>query len=102
VGLLHEADIPLSGLLKMSTTSTIKSLQDVGDAIVSAKIPAMCPRAEDDGIEVPLVDGISYEQLSQLSVALGTADLYVDVAPGVTGSELAPGRDHAVLTIRWP
>ena len=88
------------GGLKVSSFK--KSLQDVGDAIASAKIRAMCPLAEDDGIAVPLVDGISYAQLAQLSAALGTADIYVDVAPGDSGGELVPGHDHVVLTIRWP
>lgn len=79
-----------------------KTLQDVVDAITSAKIRAMWPRVEDDEITVLLVDGISYAQLAQLSAALGTVEIYVDVAPGDSGSELVPGRDHAVLTIRWP
>jgi hypothetical protein len=79
-----------------------KALQLVCDAIASAKIRAMCPRVEDDGIAVPLVDGISYAQLGLLSAALGTAEIYVDVATGDSGSESVPGHDHAVLTIRWP
>jgi hypothetical protein len=79
-----------------------KSIQDVCDAITSAKIRAMCPRVEDDGIAVPLVDGISYTQLAQLSAAIGTAEIYVDVVPGDSGSASVPGRDHAVLTIKWP
>jgi hypothetical protein len=78
-----------------------KALQLVCDAIASAKIPAMCPRAGDDGIAVPLIDGISYAQIAQLSAALGTADIYIDVDPGDSGSVSVPGYDHAVLTIRW-
>jgi hypothetical protein len=77
-----------------------KSLQVVCDAIVSAKIRAMCPRAGDDGIVVPLVDGVSYMQLGLLSAALGTTEIYVDVATGDSCSELVPGYDHVVLTIR--
>lgn len=76
--------------------------RDVGDAIASAKIRAMCPHAGDDGIEVPLIDGISYAQLAQLSASLGTAEIYVDIAPGDSDSTSVPGRVHAVLTIRWP
>ena len=79
-----------------------RSLQDVCDAITSAKIRAMCPRVEDDGIAVPLIDGISYAQLAQLNTMLGTAEIYVDVAPGDPDNASVPGHDHAVLTIRWP
>jgi hypothetical protein len=61
----------------------------------------MCPRAGDDGIAVPLIDGISYAQLAQLSAALGTADIYIDVDPGDSGSASVPGYDHGALTIRW-
>lgn len=79
-----------------------RSLQEVADAIASAKIPAMWPRAGDDGVLVPLVDGISYTQLARLSTALGTAEIHVDVAPGDSNSVSVPGYDHAVLTISWP
>jgi len=75
-----------------------KSLQEVGVAISSAKIRALCPRAEIDGIAVDLVDGISYAQLARLSASLGTAEIYVDLVPGDSGSA---GRDHLVLTINW-
>jgi hypothetical protein len=75
-----------------------KPLQEVGVAISSAKIRALCPRAEIDGIAVDLVDGISYAQLARLSVSLGTAEIYVDLVPGDSGSA---GRDHLVLTINW-
>lgn len=78
-----------------------KSLQAVCDALAAAKIRAMWPRAEDDGIAVPLVDGISYEQLTHLSASLGTVEIYVDVAPADSDSESVPGHDHAVLLIRW-
>jgi len=78
------------------------SLQVVCDAIVSAKIRAMQPYVEGDGIAVPLLDGFSYAQLGLLSAVLGTADIYVDVAAGDSSSASVPGYDHAVLTIRWP
>ena len=79
-----------------------RALQVVSSALVSAKIRAMCPRVEDEGFAVPLIDGISYTQLAQLSAALGTAEIYVDVAPGDPDNETVPGHDHAVLTIWWP
>jgi hypothetical protein len=81
-----------------------RSLQEVADAIASAKVRAMWPRAGDagdDSISVPLVDGISYTQLALLSAALGTTEIYVDVALGDSGSVSVPGYDHAVLTINW-
>lgn len=80
----------------------LRSIQEVANALASAKIRAMWPRTEDDEITVPLVDGISYAQLTQLSAALETTKIYVDVEPGDSGSATAPGHDHAVLTIRWP
>jgi len=67
-----------------------KTLQIVCDAIASAKIRALCPRVEDDGIAVPLVDGISYMQLGLLSAALGTAEIYVDVATGDSWQRVSP------------
>jgi len=79
-----------------------KSIQDVCAAMVSVKIPVMWPRVVDDEIEVPLIDGISFEQLMQLSAVLETTEIYVDVVPGVYDSESGPCWDHAALTIRWP
>lgn len=77
-----------------------KSLQEVSVAIISARIPAMCPRAGVDGIAVPLVDGVTYAQLTRLSASLGTTEIYVDLVPGDSGSG-NPGCDHLVLTINW-
>jgi hypothetical protein len=77
-----------------------KALQEVSVAITAAKIRAMCPRSEVDGIAVPLVDGVSYAQFAMLSAALGTTEIYVDLVPGVPG-ESNPGCDHMTLTINW-
>ena len=77
-------------------------IQDVCDALASVKIRAMWPRAEDDEIAAALVGGVYYEQLAQLSVALGTMEIYVDVEHGASGSAGVPGRDHVVLRIKRP